>query len=274
MNKPYLVAAIVIFISLSTHGVNAWAEHKESAPNKKLKETLAKLKRGEHVTIVALGDSITANTLHNRGCMNWVSLLNCAILQTYGKDAAMIINAGIAGSSYSKALKRLDRDVLRFKPDLVIIALGMNDAFEGIDYLPQFKKEVSQAIELIRRNCNSEVLLMTPNPIVIETGGKWKDDMLPGNILQIDTIPLCEYSKALVEIAEEKKCVIVDHYNSWKSAKVPADMLIAEDWAHYQFRLWPRMANSTHPGPLGHMAFYREIAEVFELPRYFGWEVR
>jgi len=112
---------------------------------------------------------------------------------------------------------------------------------------------------------------MTPNPIVVETGAGWQDEMIPGDIFE--AWPLSEYSKTLVEVAEETKCVVVDHYNSWKNASFPTDRLCQENMA-YQYRLWPRMANSTHPGPLGHLAFYRDIAEAFELPRYFAWEGR
>ena len=96
-----------------------------------MQSTIDKLKNGTHVTIVVLGDSITANSLHNRGHVNWVSLLDEAILETYGEGLCTLINSGVPGSSYASALKRLDRDALRFEPDLVILALGMNDAFKG-----------------------------------------------------------------------------------------------------------------------------------------------
>jgi len=100
-----------------------------------MQRTLTKLAAGEHVTIVALGDSITEITFHTRGHMNWVGLLSEAILATYGNGVCTLINAGKCGSSYSEALQRLDRDVLRFAPDLVIVALGMNDAGRGRAYM-------------------------------------------------------------------------------------------------------------------------------------------
>lgn len=237
--------------------------------NYHIQTTINKLKNGIHVTIVALGDSITANTLHNRGHMNWVSLLDEAIFETYGEAICTIINSGIPGTSYSTALKRLDRDVLRFDPDLVIIALGMNDGFKGNIYLPEFRKEVRKTIKIIRAKCKSDILIMTPNPIVSDTGGHWSESMSPGEVYDLDSRH-DEYSKALCEIANKENCAIVDHYSAWKDV-VFLDKLKAKEM-EYQYKLWPRMANSTHPGPLGHLVFYRELSDVLGLPKYFSWE--
>ena len=104
-----------------------------------MKKTLAKLKNGEHVTIVAFGDSNTEITFHTDGRMNWVGLLDEAIFETYGNGASTLINSGKCGSSCQEGLQRLDRDVIRFDPDLVILAFGMNDATCGMEYLPTFR---------------------------------------------------------------------------------------------------------------------------------------
>lgn len=234
--------------------------------------TLEKLKRGEHVTIVALGDSITANSLHNRGCMNWVSLLDVGLHMVYGDESCVLINSGVPGSCYRSALQRLDRDVLRFRPDLVIVALGMNDAGRGMDGLPEFISDVCRLIDTIRARCGSDVLLMTPNPVVAETGQRWREDVPPGTVTDLGR-PLAAYSEALIKIAAEKQCLAIDHYRAWKIHRFPVAHLHAP-WNSYEYQvaLWPRMANSTHPGPLGHVAFYRELAAVFGLPRHLPWE--
>ncbi len=239
-----------------------------------MRMTIKKLKKGSHVTIVALGDSITQNSIHNRGHMNWVSLLDEAIKETYGNETCCVINSGIGGSNFSSAFQRLERDVLRLNPDLVILALGMNDASKGIAYLPQFKKEVLDMIEKIRRVCGSEILVRTPNPIVAETA-KTCTTAAPGEVFEDKNRPLAEYSKALQEVARESNCQIVDHYSLWVNAgsaiaQTPPSKFYEK--SAYQGRLWPRMANSTHPGPLGQLVFYQELAPLFELPTFFPWE--
>jgi hypothetical protein len=32
------------------------------------------------------------------------------------------------------------------------------------------------------------------------------------------------------------------------------------------------MSDAFHPGPLGHLAFYRELAPAFKLPEKLPWE--
>ena len=87
---------------------------------KDIARTIKKLKNGEHVTIVALGDSITELTFHTRGRMNWVGLLDEAIFESYGNGVCTLINSGKCASSYAETLTRLNRDVLRYNPNLVI----------------------------------------------------------------------------------------------------------------------------------------------------------
>lgn len=236
-----------------------------------MRKTLEKLKKGEHVTIVALGDSITANTIHNRGCMNYVSLLDTALKQTYGFACCTVINSGVPGSSYNQAITRLEKDVLRFLPDLVIIALGMNDSSAGEAELPNFRKKAELIIDTIREKCGSDILLMTPNPIIAETGMKWNEDISPGEPSEV--WPLKAYADTLVKLASEKKCAVIDNYTQWNSFELPESRGIQHRHSLYQYRLWPRMANSTHPGPLGHLAFYRELAKVFGTPSLLGWEI-
>ena len=113
-------------------------------------KTLTKLSNSEHVTIVALGDSITAETFHTRGHMNWVSLLPEAIFERYGSGVCTLINSGRCGSTCEEALTRLDRDVLRFDPDLVIISFGKNDASRGESYLEEFRAHALTCTARIR----------------------------------------------------------------------------------------------------------------------------
>ena len=44
-----------------------------------------------------------------------------------------IINAGISGDCAKNAYKRLERDILSFSPDLVVVCFGLNDASFGAD---------------------------------------------------------------------------------------------------------------------------------------------
>ena len=233
-----------------------------------LTQTVAKLARGQHVTLVALGDSITEITFHTRGHMNWVGLLAEGVFGTYGNGVCTLVNAGKCGSSYAEALTRLDRDVIRYAPDAVIIAFGMNDATQGAAGLPDFRRQVRECVNRIRQRCGSEILIRTPNPVVTVHGVPLpKEQPRPGRPWDSLERPLGLYAAALVDLGKELDCPVVDHYTLWTTRMFTVKHPVADPTG-----LWPRMGDAIHPGYLGHLAFYRELAPCFCIPRYLPWE--
>lgn len=233
-----------------------------------MKRTLSKLKRGEHVTIVALGDSITEITFHTKGRMNWVGLLSEALTAHYGPNVCTMINSGRCGGTYEQALERLDRDVLRFNPDLVMLSFGMNDS-RGAAYLERFKACVNEIIDRIQDECGSEILMRTPNPVVVcnglplpheqpRAGGPWATEARQPR----------RYAQALVDIAARRSLACVDHYTLWSEATFSAPHPSTDPNG-----LWPRMSDGIHPGYAGHLAFFRELAPCFGVSGYFPWEI-
>lgn len=230
-------------------------------------KTLEKLKAGRHVTIVALGDSNTEPTFHTRGRLNWVGLLAEALVETYGHGVCTLVNAGKCGSSVAESLTRLGADVLRFEPDLVIVALGLNDAGQGPAGLSAFRDGLRQLVAGIR-GAGAEVLLRTPNPVVTVHGLPLPPEQpKPGRPWESPSRPLALYARAIVDAAAELHCPVVDHYSLWCSRKFHPRQPVLDPTG-----LWPRMGDAVHPGPLGHLAFFRELADRFEVPRYFAWE--
>ena len=71
-------------------------------------------------TVVFLGDSIT----HSR---KWHRYVMDDYLTRFPKRRIRYVNAGSSGDTATGALQRLDRDVLAFHPNVVIVMLGMND---------------------------------------------------------------------------------------------------------------------------------------------------
>jgi lysophospholipase L1-like esterase len=233
-----------------------------------MQHTLAKLKRAEQVTVVAFGDSITEETFHTRGQMNWVALLREAIFETYGHGVCQMINSGKCGSSYREGLTRIERDVLRFQPDLVILAFGMNDASRGLPALEEFEKEVRETVRIIREKCGSEILIRTPNPVVTLNGLPLPTEQpRPGQVWEAPFRPLRQYSEVLVRLTKELGCACVDHYTLWTLTPFSAKHRVADPGG-----LWLRMGDAIHPGALGHRIFFRELASLFEVPERFPWE--
>lgn len=230
-----------------------------------MQKTLDKLRNGEHVTIVAFGDSNTAETFHTRGHMGWVSLLAEAIFSAYGTGVCTLINSGVCGSSFGDALERVERDVSRFRPDLVIVAFGVWGGHHGMEKIEDFKEGLRQLIHSIRESCNPEILVRTPNPVVAVHGLPLPEGQQSGRPLT--THPFREYAAAQVEVARELGCDVIDHYTLWEQAKFPCARPVSDPQG-----LWPRMSDATHPGALGHLAFFRELAPLFGVATYFPWE--
>lgn len=88
------------------------------------------LAAGKPVTIVALGDSLTAGYLLGPD-EGFVPQLQKA-LRARGHDNIVIENAGVSGDTTSGGLSRLDWAVGP-GTDAVILELGANDALRGID---------------------------------------------------------------------------------------------------------------------------------------------
>ncbi|MFH0965998.1 MAG: SGNH/GDSL hydrolase family protein [Planctomycetota bacterium] len=232
-----------------------------------MEKFLAKLKSGEKTVVVALGDSITELTWHTMGHLNWCGLLQEALFETYGRDVCWVINSGLCGDTAAGSLARLDDDVLRFHPDLVIISYGMNDP--ETTTLEQFRQDLRSLVERVRARAGAEVLLRTPNPIVNPpTAAVLRE----GQDVAVETTgtQVGLFAQAIVDVARETGCPVVDHYTSWKRLE---SLRGAANLREEPNHLWLYMSDPKHPGPLGHLAFFRDLAPLFRVPSHFPWEI-
>ena len=180
-----------------------------------------------------------------------------------GRNLAIIINAGSCGNRATDGMVRLESDVLRFNPDLVIISFGMNDAGAGKSGLEDFSQSIRELVNRVRDKNGCEVLLRTPNPVVVPHQTGLSKQQRPGHCWPEQHQHL--YSQRMVALARELGCPVVDHYALW--SQLP-ETIAAESPNH----LWMRMSDAFHPNQLGHLIFYRELAPWFDLPRHFPWE--
>jgi len=84
---------------------------------------------GKNITLVCLGDSLTAGYGAAKPSEVDKSKSYPAYLQKK-TGINTVINAGVSGDTTAQALARVDSDVLSHKPDIVIILLGANDFFD------------------------------------------------------------------------------------------------------------------------------------------------
>lgn len=70
-----------------------------------------------------------------------------------------VVNKGVSGETAGEALRRLDRDVIRSTPDLVIVEFGVNEAFRGYP-VSRSLADIETIVERVRRETNASVVIV------------------------------------------------------------------------------------------------------------------
>ncbi len=148
-------------------------EHTDYRPvGEPLARVLHKLKAGQPVTIVTMGDSLTDKRHWANREIAWVDLLRDAIRQEYRAEAT-IVNPAIGGTQLRQNLILLPRWLARRpEPDLVTIFFGGNDWDAGMRG-EEFVRACEDAVDRVRRATRgkADVLLITTNP----TATRWTE---------------------------------------------------------------------------------------------------
>ncbi|MFI5358161.1 MAG: SGNH/GDSL hydrolase family protein, partial [Opitutales bacterium] len=190
--------------------------------------TLARLAAGQPIRIVCFGDSITGVYYHTGGRRAWGDVLGYCLQQEFPSARLELVNAGISGHTTVDALGRLESDVLRATPDLVVVMFGMNDVVR----VPadDFHRNLSQIAQRIREH-GAEVILMTPNFI------DPSDTLRP-----LDRIEA--FMDIVRTVGRELRIPVADTFRDFRSIHD------ADRWA------WTRMlSDAVHPNLRGHVRF-------------------
>ncbi len=180
-----------------------------------LARVAAKLKAGQPVKIVTMGDSLTDTHHWSNREVNWPLLLKAALEKKYGSKVT-IVNPAIGGTELRQNLVLLpewSRD--NADADLVTICFGGNDWNAGMRG-PGFELAMRNAVELVRRATGgkADVLVMTTCP----QAAKW------------DT--LAELAEACRSAAAESNAGLADIYAAFHAAAEQRDKLLAWDHVH------------------------------------------
>lgn len=124
-------------------------------------------------TALVFGDSLSAayGLSPEQG---WVHLLGERAKRS-GLDWR-IVNASISGETTAGGLRRLPEDLKRHKPDLVVIALGANDALRG-QPVQGIRANLEQMVKLARASRAEPVLvgIMIPPNYGIDYAAQFRD---------------------------------------------------------------------------------------------------
>ncbi len=205
---------------------------------------------------VMVGDSITAQRLHT-------NFIEAYYRTHYPKLALHFRNSGIGGNRTGNVLKRFDYDVAAWKPTIVSVELGMNDANGPQQEYIKGMKEIIAKIRAIP----AQPVLISSSPV---------DD---GSVMNDWKSKRCEtihpFTLALKNLAAEESVVFVDQYhplidlwgnnrrkgaeaaakNPAPAAPVPAPAVAPADAKPTPPRLAPSLiplrGDPVHPGDVG-----------------------
>lgn len=215
---------------LLTSAGAAWADGKPTAGLAEIKLLLAGKKA---LTWVFTGDSITHGALHTLGWRSYPEHFAERVRWELRRMRDVVINTGISGDRTGGLLGDLDWRVLRFKPDVVSIMIGMNDCSQGMAGRETFRKNLAEMARKVR-DAGAIPLLNTPNTVYVKNAGGRGD--LPA------------YAEIVRDLAAKQRLALVDHWQHWQKTKPDQEKLLA--WLEDK---------SIHPNVFGHREFARQI---------------
>jgi lysophospholipase L1-like esterase len=159
------------------------------------------------IKVVFFGDSITQAGVQPAG---YITKLDSVIKQSHLPDSIELAGAGIGGNKVYDLYLRMEDDVLKKNPDIVVIYVGINDvwhkASSGTGTDPDKFERFYRAIIKKLQDKNIKVLLCTPSVIGERNDNSNQQD---GDLNQYSTIirtmakdlslPVCDLHKAFAD---------------------------------------------------------------------------
>jgi lysophospholipase L1-like esterase len=201
-------------------------------------KTLEKLRKGENVTIVTWGDSVTAGGSASSPEKAFPLLFANTLRGKYPDARIKLINAGIGGSSTWGRLKDIQAEVIAFKPDLVTIEF-VNDM--GMDRDTVFQ-HYNSAIDQIRA-AGGEVILITPHFVMPMWMPNFKTGWEPESRATVTF---------LREFAKQKGIGLADTSKRWEHLSIEGIPYVT-----YEYN------GINHPDDRGHRMFVDELMRLF-----------
>jgi lysophospholipase L1-like esterase len=190
------------------------------------------------LTWVFTGDGVTQGGRFTRDRKSFTELFSERIRWELKRFQDVVVNTGMDGERVAGLAKRLDWRVLRFRPDVVGVQIGLQDALTGRAGRGPFRDALREVVERIRAE-GAIVLLQTPTLFRHKDVPGWGD--------------LPRYVDAIRDVAASTGSPLVDHWSHWErlSAARHAVPLLSED--------------GLHPGRRGHRELARLLFAVLDV---------
>ncbi len=160
---------------------------------------------GKKKKIVFFGDSITQGGAMPGG---YITIMNDMLKQRGEADKYELIGAGIGGNKVYDLYLRMDEDVIKKKPDIVVIWVGVNDVWHkalfGTGTDPEKFEKFYAAIIKKLQDRKIKVYLCTPAVLGEKTDST--NEMDPD---------MNKFSNIIRKLAKDHKCGLIDLRNDF-----------------------------------------------------------
>jgi acyl-CoA thioesterase-1 len=122
--------------------------------------TARAIRRGAALVIVAIGSSSTQGAGASDQAHTYPALLAEALQRRWPRLAVTVVNKGVGGDTAEQMLARFTRDVLPYRPQLVIWQTGSNHTLESVD-MQGYEHTIREGIARLKA-APMDVILMDP----------------------------------------------------------------------------------------------------------------
>ena len=130
-----------------------------------------------------------------------------------------IINAGSNGTDAKYGFERLERDVLKYSPDLVVVCFGANDCGRGEEGLETYATSLENIFDTVTSR-GAEVIFLTPNTMAkypVKETFSFPGIEITEKIVSLETKGYAEiYFEKAREICKKKNVPLCDCRKIWQ----------------------------------------------------------
>lgn len=202
-----------------------------------MESILGRLRSLQWTRIVAFGSSNTE--ARNAARFNWVDWLDFGLERHYGRGHTTV-NTGVSGHSTRDLLDRFDRDVALYRPHVVFITVGGNDANpENEIGEDEFRANLTELAVRVS-TLGARPILQTYYSFDVES---------------IETQYAERFFRCMDvvrDVAAERQVILADHLRRWERLRL-------RDVERYR----ELMADALHVNPLGNMLMGLDLLRLF-----------
>lgn len=165
-----------------------------------------RLQSPEPITWLFAGDSITHGSVHLLEFRHYVQLFEERVRTELRRHLDVVVNTGVGGWRLADILAHREHVIFRFRPTIVSLAIGMNDAAHVPEAgIGEWERELGGLLQEMRSSGCEAIILHTP-PLV---------DTLSQRPMAQKRLNVPLFCEAIRRQAAAYGAILVDHQAFW-----------------------------------------------------------